>query len=232
MVRIFILLISMNLSWVLFAQNEEATIHVQNIPEMRVDRNFRNKYNRALNLLIRTYPMALKAKELIDEYESDLAELDKKRQKKKYGRHAHKDLKEEFTYNIRDLYRSEGDMLMKVIHRETGMTVHDIIEKYRGDVSSDVYSGLAKAWGHDLNTEYDPKDPNSDDWVTEIVIQDILNGRINFDTEMRKMNKAEYKESMEEYREKRRDTQERIKQIKKDNRMKERSEKRSKKKKD
>ena len=94
------------------------------------------------------------------------------------------------------------------------MTVQEIIERYRGNVSSDVYSGIAKIWGNDLNMTYDPDDPNSDDWITEVVIQDILSGRIEFDIEMRRMNKTEYKVSMKQYREKARESKSRIREIK------------------
>lgn len=200
MLRIFICTISLNLVGLAFSQTDLTISKEQEIPEMRVDKDFGRKYKRQLDLLIRTYPMALKAKELIDEYEKDLADIDKKRKKKKYGRQAHEELKDEFSFNIRDLYRSEGDLLMKLVHRETGMTVQQIIEKYKGDLSSDFYTGMAKIWGHNLNDRYDPKNPETDDWITEIVIQDILAGRIDFDTHMRKMNKAEYKKSMDEYR--------------------------------
>ncbi len=216
MLRIFMVWFSLNFLAVAYSQEDLATLKVQQIPEMRADKNFSRKYKRQLQLLIRTYPMALKAKELIDEYEADLAGIEKKRKKKKYGRQAHGDLKEEFTYNIRDLYRSEGDILMKLVHRETGMTVKEIIEKYKGNVSSDVYSGMAKIWGHNLEDTFDPTNPETDDWITELVIQDIQAGRIEFDLEMKKMNKEEYKESMQDYRERRRDSKKNYRSQKRD----------------
>lgn len=216
MLRIFILLLSMNLCGVAFSQEDLATMKAQQIPEMRADKNFAPKYNQQLRLLRRTYPMALKAKELIDQYEADLAGIDKKRQQKKYGREAHNDLKEEFTYNIRDLYESEGDLLMKLVHRETGMTVRQIIEKYKGDLSSDFYDGVAKIWGHDLDDTFDPNSETNDDWVTEFVIQDIIAGRVDFNSEMRKMSRDEFKLSMEKYRSDRKEARDRQRSKKRD----------------
>lgn len=141
--------------------------------------------------------MALKAKQLIDNYERDLDDLKKNRKKKKYSKEAHQELKDEFSYNIRDLYQSEGDLLMKLIHRETGMTVHEIIKKYRGGMQSSLYNSMGKLWGHNLKDTYDA---NGDDWITEVVIQDILSGRISFDLKMDKLDKAAFKEGMKEYR--------------------------------
>jgi hypothetical protein len=123
-------------------------------------------------------------------------------------------LKDEFVFNIRDLYSSEGDLLMKLVYRETGMTVNQIIKKYRGGLQNSFYTGIAKLWGQNLNSTYDP---TGDDWITEIVIQDIESGRISFNKEMKKMKKADYKESMAEYRQDKKDTKERLKTTKKKN---------------
>lgn len=224
--RIFIIISFLFISGSILSQEIVADIKQQQLPEMRADKDFARKYRRQLQLLIRTYPMALKAKELIDEYNGDLSEIEKKRKKKKYGREAHRDLKEEFTYNILDLYHSEGDLLMKLVHRETGMTVREIVEKYKGNFSSDIYNAMGKMWDHDLNAKYDPKSTTSDDWVTEYVIQDIQAGRIDFDLEMHKMSKAEYKESMEEYKKGRKRTKKRMKENKKKQRNQKRQIKR------
>lgn len=197
MQRFFILMVSLSLMGFSFSQEDLAILKEQDIQEMRVDRHFNFKYKRQLSLLLRTYPMALEAKALIDQYEADLAEIEKSRKQKKYSKEAHKNLKEEFSFNIRDLYKSEGEMLMKLVHRETGMTVSEIIKSYRGGFQNSVYSNMAKLWGHDLDAKYDPL---GEDWITEIVLQDIESGRIQFDTTMRKMDKASYKESMRAYR--------------------------------
>lgn len=179
------------------SQQDLAVVKEQQIVEMKVDRYYNQKYQSQLRKLRRTYPMALKAKKLIDIYESELTVLNRKRKKKKYSKKAHKKLKDEFTYNIRDLYSGEGELLMKLIHRETGMTVNDIIKKYRGDFQNSIYSGMAFLWGQNLNQKFDP---NGADWITEIVIQDIISGNLTFDKSMQKMDRSAYKDSMKKYR--------------------------------
>lgn len=213
MLRIIIPLFTASFSFLVSGQETAYVEKQQEIIEMRVDKNFNAKYNRQLRLLKRTYPMALKAKKLIDEYEADLSEIEKTRQKKKYGRNAHSDLKDEFVFNIRDLYSSEGDLLMKLVYRETGMTVNEIIKKYRGGIQNNLYSGLAMLWGQNLNDTYDA---SVDDWITELVIQDIESGRISFDKEVKKLNKEGYKESMGDYRQSKKDIREVYKKRKKE----------------
>ena len=94
MLRIIILLVILSFSNVIFCQETASIVKEQDIAVMHVDKNFNAKYQRQLVLLKRTYPMALKAKSLIDEYEADLAKISKKRKQKKYGKNAHADLKD------------------------------------------------------------------------------------------------------------------------------------------
>lgn len=223
MLRITILLFSLSVSGIMFCQETASVTKEQEIAEMHVDKNFDSKYKRQLRLLKRTYPMALKAKSLIDEYEADLAEISKKRLQKKYGRNAHSDLKDEFVYNIRDLYTSEGDLLMKLVYRETGMTVNEIIKKYRGGIQNSIYTGMAKLWGHDLNSTYDAY---GDDWITEVVINDIETGKISFDREMKRLDKDGYKDSMTEYRQEAKKSRKKMKAWKKNIKRKKKKEKR------
>ncbi len=176
---------------------EVDTLKQQQLLEVRIDENFDANYRQRLRQLRRTYPMALHAKSMIEEYEKELAKIEKRRKKKKYGKTAHKDLKEEFTFNIKDLYVGEGELLLRLIHRETGMTVSEIIKKYRGNGQNAIYGTMAKLWGHDLKSQYDPK---GDDWITELIIYDIEHGHIPFDKEMKHVDKQAFKTGMKEYR--------------------------------
>ena len=108
------------------------------------------------------------------------------------------ELVNEFNFNIKDLYRSEGTLLLKLIHRETGMTVYQIIKKYRGKLNASLYNSIGKLWKHNLDVTYDKY---GEDWITEIVIQDILSEKINFNFKTKKIDKLEYKNRMKIYNE-------------------------------
>lgn len=183
------------------SQATEPVVLQNNLPEMKADKDFKKKYNQALRRLRRVYPLALEAKALLLEFDGDLAEMERKREKKKYGKKATKTLKEEFTYDIKDLYIEEGILLMKLIHRETGMTVSQVISKYRGNLQATVYEGMGKIWDQNLDIQYDPK---GEDWIYEVVINDIIHKRVSFDWEIKPMNKELYKQGMKDYRENKR----------------------------
>ena len=195
------------------AQVFEPVILEKEIQEMRADAKFDLHYRQTLRGLKRVYPLALTAKEYILGFEKDLSEMDKKRQKKKYSKEAHQTLKEQFIWDIKDLYISEGILLMKLIHRETGFTVSEIIKKYRGSFHSSMYEGMGKIWEQDLNVRYDPY---GDDWITELIINDIIKKRIPFEWKMQPLDKTKYKENMKEYRDQRKE----FKKVKRQSRKK------------
>ncbi|MDC1403235.1 DUF4294 domain-containing protein [Crocinitomicaceae bacterium] len=169
----------------------------QEMPEVRVDKDFALKYQRALNEIKRVYTLALQAKVYLVEFEVEYQTIEKKRKQKKYGKQAHKILKDQFIYDIRDLYISQGIMLMKLVHRETGQTVTDIVSKYRGQIQANLYEEMGKIWEQDLGVEYDPY---GDDWITEIVILDIIKKRVPFDWELKPLDKETFKENQKAYR--------------------------------
>ena len=201
--KIIILILPLFLPLFSMSQSLDSIVKEQNVNEVRVDRNYHSKYKYQLGLLKKTYPMALKAKQLIDEYENDLAKLDKKRMQRKYSKQMHKKLKDDFTYSIRDLYRSEGRMLMKLVYRETGMTVNQILENYRNKFQTAFYGGVASIFGQNLDATYDGA---GEDWITEMVIKDIKVGNVAFDTTMKSIDKEAYKSDMKEYRNDRRNS--------------------------
>lgn len=160
-------------------------------------RDYQQKYNKQLRRVRKVYPLALHAAELVRQFDADLDTIDSKRQQKKYSKQAHEMLKDDYTFVIRDLYVEEGILLMKLIHRETGMTVAEIIRKYRGKMRSELYDNLGKIWEQDLDIKYDA---TGADKITEAVIRDIQLEKIDFDPAPHLVTKEEYKVSRKQYK--------------------------------
>lgn len=191
-------------------ETDSSTVYKQ-LHEFVVNKNFQKQYDRELERVRKIYPMALKAKAIMDEYEAEIAKLDNKRDVKRYSNKMNKFLKEEFTYSIRDLYTSEGRLLMQLIHRETGKTVDQIISQYAGGGQAFIYRNMAKMFDQDLTSTYDSEKAN---YYTEIVISDILYGSVEFNPEMDKMTKESFKESQKQYRQDKKDSKKRVKEFK------------------
>jgi hypothetical protein len=181
----------------LFSQVEDTTAREQEEEEVIILQNFARKHQRRLGLMRRVYPIALSAKVLVEAHQEELEGITKKRKRKKLGKKTHKKLKEEFNYNIRDLYKGEGALLIRLVHRETGMTVAEIIELFEGKSRRKWYNGLAKLGGQDLESEYDV---HGEDYLTEFIIDEIEAGEISFSLEMNTVDKTAFKEGMDKYR--------------------------------
>ena len=96
----------------------------------------------------------------------------------------------------------EGRMLFKLIHRETGLTVTEILAKYRGKLYAKSVQATFSLYGHQTNSKFDA---NGDDWIAELVLQDIESGRRTIPMNIQGMSKAEYRQNLKDYRDYRKD---------------------------
>ena len=163
------------------------------------DNDYMNTYNRLKRIIVKVYPYALYAADVIDEIDSNAEGIERRRKKNAFYKDEYKDLKEDFKYFLLDLYTTEGEMLMKLIHLETGMTVYEISSKYQSKQKADIFSLMAKMWDQDLEAKFNPDVRN--DKIAQEVLMDIQNGLIPFDNEVVKIDKLTYKTKQKEQRE-------------------------------
>lgn len=173
-----------------------------------VPSDFKNQYRNALRRVRRVYPLALEASRVIDSLDNELADINKNRKQNKMMRKAHKSLKADFKFLLRDLYVSEGIVLTKLIYRETGMTVTEIIAKYKSGMQASIYTGLAGFFEQDLDAVYYP---NTEDFVIECVVNDIKSGKVDFDPTFDILSKEEFKKEKKEYKESKKQNKEKMK---------------------
>lgn len=168
----------------------------QELDEFRYIPNYKSKYATALRRVKRVYPLALHAKVVVDSMNAELETIEKRRKQKKFAKTAHKELKNDFKFLLKELYVSEGKVLAKLIHRETGMNIYDIISAYKGETKANLYAGIAKAFDQDLKSTYDAE---NEDYIIERVIENIEAGIEPFDPTFTIVDKAHYKADQKEY---------------------------------
>lgn len=135
------------------------------------DSAYRAKYNRYLYYVTRTYPYAKIAKQLLNEYNQELAEMNSKREARKYVNTAYDELKDKFTNGIKVMSENQGKVLVKLIYRETGMTAYTITQEYLGSFRALMWQTISRAGGANLKIEYDPT--KGDDIIIEQIVQKI-----------------------------------------------------------
>lgn len=176
--------------------DDTSVVWIQEFDEIELPKNYKSAYRTALRRIRKVYPLALHAAHIVDSLEQELAQIEKKRLQNKMTRDTHKGLKADFKFLMKELYVAEGVVLTKLIHRETGMTVREIIEKYRGGAQASLYSGMAGLFDQELDSKYDP---DGEDFILECVIRDIQSGKVKFDNSFVIVDKEHYKQDRKEY---------------------------------
>ena len=65
---------------------------------------------------------------------------------------------------------SQGLVLIKLIDRETSRTAYNIVGELRGSFRAGLYQTLARLFGFNLKTKYDPKNDKKDELIERIVL--------------------------------------------------------------
>jgi len=100
------------------------------------------------------------------------------RQKRRYVKERQKILADEFENQLKDLSRSRGQILIKLIHRETDKTSFDIIKELRGGVNAFLWNSAGGAFDLDLKTEFNPHKTREDLYIEVILEKDFRSGRL------------------------------------------------------
>lgn len=146
-----------------------------NIPSGMDKKKYYDDLSKMIYHVRKVYPYAQIAAEIINEYDSVYASLDRRRDKKRFMRHIERDLKDEFADDLKNLTVTQGKYLIKLINRETGTTSFDIIKNLKGGLSAYFWQGLAKLFGGDLKDEYQK---DADDAMLEYIVKKIERGEI------------------------------------------------------
>ena len=133
------------------------------------------RYNRLMRKVLKVYPYARIANERINTIESNMEKFEVERDRKRFVAMQEEKLRKEFEGDLKKLTFSEGRILIKLIDRETGNTSYELIKQLRGNLSAFFWQSLAKLFGSDLKSEYDPDD---EDKMIENIIVRIESGEL------------------------------------------------------
>ena len=96
------------------------------------------------------------ARELYVELKQE-KENDKRREFRHYRRDVEKEMRERFEKELKDLSIGQGEMLFKLINRETGNNAYSIIKDIKGGFTAWFYQQVGKHFGYNLKDEYNPE---------------------------------------------------------------------------
>lgn len=120
--------------------------------------------------VLKAYPYAKIASEEISKLNEALDSIPSKRKKKRYTKEVRKYLEKEFTPQLNKLTRTEGRVLIKLMHRETGEVTYDLVKEYRSGWKAFWYNATANMFKMSLKDGYDPINVQ-EDYMIEDVLQ-------------------------------------------------------------
>ena len=167
--------------------------------------------------VFKAYPFAKLASERLDSLNARLERIDSKRKRRKYTKQVQKYIEGEFTDQIKKMTKTEGRLLIKLIHRQTGKTAFNNIKGLRSGWKAFWYNTTANLFKLSLKDEYHPETINEDYLIEDILqrafIDDALekqSSKLNFDFEKiigerkSEINVEEYKKMFAKMKKKRR----------------------------
>ena len=132
------------------------------------------KYMLLRRRTLKVYPYAEMASKRFTTLKERMERMDNRRKKKRYAKLIEKYLEGEFKEELKKLTRAEGQILVKLIHRETGITTHALVKTYRNGFRAATYQFTAKLFDIDLKTEFDPTKVEEDLWIEDILLRSGL----------------------------------------------------------
>ena len=194
MKRILFLICFVGISTVVQAQviQKESDVTVENdtilndtieLPEIivrkeKLDIEARKQFQLLQNRVLKVYPYAKITAERLTALNRGMANLKTEKEKKKYFKIVENYLTNEFEAKLKKLSRKQGQILVKLIHRQTGTTTYDLITNLKSGWKAFWSNITAKLFDINLKTKYDPYQNNEDYLIESILVYAFETGRL------------------------------------------------------
>ena len=134
----------------------------------------------------KAYPFARIASDTLVEINKQLEGIKSNRKRKKQVKKIQEYMEGEFSDQLKKLTRTEGRILIKLVHRQTGETMYELIKEYRSGWKAFWYNSTANMFRLSLKKEYNPSEE-----ALDFIVEDILQRSFNTGTLDRRDPKLE-----------------------------------------
>ena len=126
------------------------------------------RYRRYRQYAVKVYPYAVQAIRIFRETEYALTNLSN-RESKRHIRRLQKELKDEFADPLKNLSKTQGKILIKMIERELDTPMYALVKDLRGGITATYWNTMGKLFGHDIKEGY----IEGDDRILDAVLDDF-----------------------------------------------------------
>ena len=130
------------------------------------------------NRVYKVYPYAKAAADRLTVLNKNMDKLKTNKEKKKYFKIVEDYMENEFTAQLKKLSRKQGQILVKLIHRQTGYTTFELIKDYKSGWKAFWSNNTARLFDINLKTKYQPYQVNEDFLIESILDRAFNRGRL------------------------------------------------------
>ena len=128
--------------------------------------------------VFKVYPYAKLAAENLKILNANMAKLKTEREKKKYFKIVENYLENEFEDRLKKFSRKEGQVLVKLIHRQTGETTFKLVKDLKSGWKAFWSNNTARLFDINLKEEYDPMNELDDFYIEGMLIKAFKEGKL------------------------------------------------------
>ncbi len=151
------------------------TLFVATIPEVivKAPRVFANdeeyrQYMRYRRYATDVLPYAIESIKLYRRYRQETEGM-RRGQARRHAKLMQKEIKEDFTDPLKDLTRTQGKILVKMIERHLDTPMYEVLKSVRGTFTATKWQTVGKLYGYDLKDGYSP----GEDKVLDMILGDF-----------------------------------------------------------
>ena len=148
------------------------------ISKQKLDPEAKKQFLLLQNRVLRVYPYAKIGADRLVTLNKNMANLQTNKEKKKYLKIVENYLENEFTAQLKKLSRKQGQILVKLIYRQTGQTTFDLIKDYKSGWKAFWSNNAAKLFDINLKTKFEPLTDNEDYLIETILYRAFNSGRL------------------------------------------------------
>lgn len=154
----------------------------------KIDFESKKQFELLKNRVYRTYPYAKLASERLTALNKGMASLKTNKEKKKYFKIVEDYLNNEFEAQLKKLSRKQGQILIKLIHRQTGITTYELVRTLKSGWTAFWSNTTAKMFDLNLKIQYQPYEVNEDYLIETILVRAFESGRLINQTPAKPVN--------------------------------------------
>jgi hypothetical protein len=115
------------------------------------------RFNQLKRNVMVVYPYAKEAGGIFRAINDTLSTIEKKKDRNKFVNKKEAELDRLFESDLKNLTVTQGEILTKLVARETSMSVYNLIREFKNPLSAFYWNKMSQFLGYSLRYEYDPQ---------------------------------------------------------------------------